>query len=54
MLPELLKKCTEKELYYHAIPDNFWEMDYNQFLEKRRSLISHVIKKGVEKIFQKD
>jgi len=48
--PKLLEKCTEKDLYYHAIPDKFWEMDYNKFLEERRHLIAKVIKDGVRKI----
>lgn len=48
--PALLEKCTEKDLYYHAIPDKFWEMDYNKFLEERRRLIARVIKDGVQKI----
>jgi len=48
--PKLLEKCTEKDLYYHAIPDKFWEMDYNKFLEERRYLIAKVIKDGVRKI----
>jgi hypothetical protein len=48
--PKLLEKCTEKDLYYHAIPDKFWEMDYNNFLEARRHLIAKVIRDGVQKI----
>jgi hypothetical protein len=48
--PKLLEKCAEKVLYYHAIPDKFWEMGYNNFLETRRYLIAKVIKDGVRKI----
>lgn len=48
--PKLLENGTEKDLYYHAIPDKFWEMDYNNFLEARRHLIAKVIRDGVQKI----
>jgi len=48
--PKLLEKCTEKDLYYHAIPDKFWEMSYDDFLKERRKLISRVIKDSVQKI----
>jgi len=48
--PKLLERCTKKDLYYHAIPEKFWEMDYKKFLEERRRLIAKVIKDGVQKI----
>jgi len=48
--PKLLEKCTEKDLYYHAIPDKVWEMSYGDFLKERRKLISRVIKDSVQKI----
>jgi hypothetical protein len=49
--PKLMNNCTEKDLYYHAIPDNFWEMDYYKFLEERRKLIAKVLKDNIEKLF---
>jgi hypothetical protein len=49
--PGLSEKCTEKDLYYHAIPDKFWEMDYNNFLKERRHLIAKVIRDGVQRVF---
>jgi len=48
--PELLKNCSEEDLYYHALPENFWEMDYEEFLKRRRYLISQVIKGSVQKL----
>ena len=50
--PKLLDQCIEKDLYYHAIPERFWEMDYDSFLEARRRLIAEVIKDGVQKIIK--
>ena len=50
--PKLLDQCTEKDLYYHAIPERFWEMDYDSFLEARRCLIAKVIKESVQKIIK--
>lgn len=48
--PKLLGKGTKKDLYYHAIPDKFWEMDYDTFLKARRHLMAKVIKNSVQKI----
>ncbi len=48
--PKLLEKCKEEDLYYHAIPDKFWEMDYDNFLEARRHLIAKVVRNGIRKI----
>lgn len=50
--PKLLKRCEKKDLYYHAIPEKFWEMNYNQFLEERRKLISKIIRSGVQKFIK--
>jgi len=48
--PKLLEQCSKEDLFYHAIPNNFWEMDYYDFLEKRRQLIANVVKKSIDNI----
>lgn len=50
--PKLLRRCKSSELYLHAIPKNFWKMDYPEFLEERRRLVAKVIKRGVQKFIE--
>jgi len=40
--PEALKKMY----YYHALPEQWYEMDYMSFLEERRRLMSNIIREG--------
>lgn len=49
---KLLRRCGSNELYLHAIPKNFWKMDYPEFLEERRRLVARVIKSGVQKFIK--
>lgn len=37
-------------MQYHALPNNFYEMGYEEFLAKRRKLMAGIIKKGFYKI----
>jgi len=50
--PKLLEEvgATQEELCLHAIPERFWEMEYQEFLQKRRELMAQVIKESVEKM----
>jgi hypothetical protein len=50
--PELMEKTdiTEEQLRLHAIPDRFWEMEYQEFLDKRRELMAQVIREGIEEV----
>lgn len=54
--PKLMKKygdsVTKKDLKNHALPSEFWKMNYKQFLEERRKLMAQVIKKGVKKFIR--
>jgi len=43
---------TKKDLKNHALPSEFWKMNYKQFLEERRKLMAQVIKKGVKKFIR--
>lgn len=36
--------------FWHALPHKWYEMEYWEFIEERRTLISQVIKKGYEKL----
>jgi len=44
--PELLKKMMR----FHALPDNFYDLSYEKFLEKRRELMAKIIRKSFESI----
>ncbi|MGB4595667.1 MAG: DUF262 domain-containing protein, partial [Anaerolineaceae bacterium] len=44
------KDALKKMYYWHALPQNWEFMEYNQFLEKRRELIAKVIKDGYNKL----
>ena len=52
--PKYAKRFTSNELAtmcrWHALPDNRWDMDYEQFLAARRPLISLVIRDGYRKL----
>ena len=39
------KTCAE-----HALPENFENMQYNEFLEKRRVLMAKIVKKAYDKL----
>lgn len=48
------KRFTDNELSemlnQHAIPDNFYQLEYDEFLQKRRKLMAGIIKKAFNKI----
>jgi len=50
--PEYASRFSESELkkmmHWHALPENWHEMDYHTFLEERRKLIAQVIREGFE------
>lgn len=52
--PKYLKNLTVKEkqemLYWHALPDEWHEMKYEEFLEKRREKIARVIQDAFQSI----
>ncbi len=51
-LPEYSERFSGKELqemyHYHALPDNWENLSYQEFLESRRSLIAGIVKQGYE------
>ncbi len=52
--PEFIKNMTEDEiknmLDLNALPDNWYEMEYLEFLDERRKLIAQIIRRGYEKL----
>jgi len=51
MIKERFPENELKEmLSQHAIPDNFYELSYDEFLNQRRKLMAGVIKKAFNKI----
>lgn len=55
-LPQYLGRITPEEkndlYYWHALMDNWENLDYNKFLEERRKRIAKVIRAGFEKLTQ--
>jgi len=53
-VPELEKRFTSDELRqmytWHALPDDWYKMDYATFLEERRKRIAQMIRNGFEKL----
>lgn len=53
-LPEQQEGISSEELsqmyYWHALPKDWEEMDYTEFLKKRREMIAKVIQAGYEKL----
>ena len=52
--PEYAKRFTPTELdqmrHWHALPDNWWQMAYPEFLVTRRPMIAKVIGDGYFKL----
>ncbi|HEY5709465.1 MAG TPA: DUF262 domain-containing protein [Solirubrobacterales bacterium] len=48
--PQYAAQFSPEDLFHHALPDGWAEMDYDEFLEQRRGLIAEVIRKGFETI----
>jgi hypothetical protein len=55
-LPKYLERISEEDIknmyYWHALPNGWENMDYKEFLEKRRSNIALVIKDAFNKLSQ--
>lgn len=51
-LPELKKRFSMKKLakmyHYHALPEDWEQMEYREFLEKRRELMARITREGYE------
>ncbi len=51
-LPGMTSRFEKKELarmyHWHALPENWEQMNYREFLEKRRELIAEVIQEGCQ------
>ena len=52
--PEYAKRFGDEALTqmrtWHALPDNWWNMSYGEFLAARRPLIAEVIRAGYQKL----
>jgi len=48
--PRFAAQFTATDLFHHALPDGWADMDYEGFLDERRALIARVIKAGFESI----
>jgi hypothetical protein len=53
-LPQLRARFTHPELadmyHYHALPENWEQMDYHTFLEQRRELMAQIIREGYQRL----
>lgn len=49
-LPKMQERFNDAELarmyHYHALPENWEQMDYSDFLEKRREMMAQIIREG--------
>jgi hypothetical protein len=48
--PRFESRFSATDLFHHALPDGWPNIDYDTFLDRRRSLIAEVIKAGFESI----
>lgn len=54
--PDLVAKRSqgeewlEKQLYWHALPENWFQLPYEEFLEERRHLLARVTRDGFDKL----
>jgi len=53
-LPQLKIRFTRPELanmyHYHALPENWEQLDYHTFLEQRRELMAQIIREGYQRL----
>ena len=53
-LSQLRARFTRSELvdmyHYHALPENWEQMDYHTFLEQRRELMAQIIREGYQRL----
>ncbi len=53
-LPRYLERFDDQELkkmyYWHALPEGWESMDYEQFIEKRRKMMAEVVRDGYKKL----
>jgi len=53
-LPQLKVRFTRPELtdmyHYHALPENWEQMEYRAFLERRRELMAQIIREGYQRL----
>lgn len=56
-MPQLKERFSEAELagmyLYHALPENWEQMDYRAFLEKRREMMAQIIREGYQTLTAK-
>lgn len=49
-IPQLVSRFNKSDMarmyYWHALPENWEQMEYHEFLEKRREMIAHIIQEG--------
>jgi hypothetical protein len=48
--PRYADQFSVEDLFHHALPQDWAQMDYEQFLDERRMLMAQVIRKGFETI----
>ena len=36
--------------HFHALPEEWWDLDYEDFLQQRRVLLADVVRQGFDKI----
>lgn len=48
--PRYADQFSAKDLFHHALPEDWAQMDYEQFLTERRKLMAQVIREGFEAI----
>ena len=44
----------KRQTHWHALPIGWEQLEYGEFCEKRRKLISHVVKEGFERLWEKE
>jgi hypothetical protein len=48
--PRYADQFSAEDLFHHALPQDWAQMDYEEFLQERRELMAQVIRKGFETI----
>jgi hypothetical protein len=54
MIANIQKSQLDNQMFWHALPIGWEQLDYSEFCEKRRKMIGEVIRQGFHKLWDND
>lgn len=54
MSNQLRTDKLQQHMYWHALPNGWWQMDYSDFIEARRGRIADVVREGFKQLWDEE